>query len=478
MAYRSRSALPPARAGTGLFDEPPGRPPERPVYTVSRLNREVKDVLESGFGLVVLEAELSNLVQHGSGHWYFSLKDESAQVKCAMFRASNQRVRGPVRSGMQVRVRARVSLYEPRGDFQLVVEHLEEAGEGALRRRVEELKGRLAAEGLFDAAAKRPLPRLPRRIGVITSPSGAAIRDILKVLGRRFPAVPVLIYPASVQGAQAADELSAAVEAASARREVDVLIIARGGGSIEDLMAFNDERLARLIAACPIPVVSGVGHEIDTTITDFVADVRAPTPSGAAELVVPDRAEWLRALAAGRLRLGEALGRRLRQGGERLDALAARLGRQHPGLRIAARAQRLDELNGRLLRALRLELNRRGTRLAALARTLDLASPRVALANRRRTVEMLGQRLVSAVRRDQARQRAALDLLARALGAVSPLATLSRGYAIVRTATGTVVTDPAMAPAGTPIRVVVLHGELTAVVSERTADSAAGHVPD
>src|ERR1700747_477577 len=270
--------------------------PTRDVYSVSRLNREVRVLLERGLGVLWVEGELSNLSQPPSGHWYFSLKDRDAQLRCAMYRLRNSLVGFTPRAGMQVLVRGRISLYEPRGEFQLIIEHLEEGGVGALRREFERLKNRLAAEGLFAPERKRALPRCPRRIGVITSPSGAALHDILKILARRFPPAAVLIYPAPVQGAAAVPALVAALATAGARAECDVLILARGGGSLEDLWAFNDERLARAIAASPLPVVSAVGHEIDFTIADFVADVRAPTPSAAAEVVVPDRAAWLESL--------------------------------------------------------------------------------------------------------------------------------------------------------------------------------------
>jgi exodeoxyribonuclease VII large subunit len=294
-------------------DLSPNSPPPREIFTISRLNREARVLLERGLGSLWLEGEISNLSRPSSGHWYFSLKDEAAQVRCAMFRQRNLLVRFPVRDGSHVLARGRVSLYEARGEFQVVVEHLEEAGEGLLRRRFEELKARLGAEGLFDSRHKQPLPRLPGRIGVITSPTGAALRDILHILRRRFPAVPVLIYPVAVQGEAAPREIEQALRLASARRDCDVLIVARGGGSLEDLWAFNDEAVARAIFACPIPIVSGVGHEVDFTIADLVADERAPTPSGAAERVVPDRAEWLRGFALASQRVQSATRRRLNE---------------------------------------------------------------------------------------------------------------------------------------------------------------------
>ncbi|HEU4485077.1 MAG TPA: exodeoxyribonuclease VII large subunit, partial [Povalibacter sp.] len=271
--------------------------PERDVYSPTRLNREARTLLERGFPVLWIEGEMSNLSRPSSGHWYFSIKDEGAQLRCAMFRQRNLLARFTPRDGQVVLLRGRISLYEPRGDYQFLVDHIEEAGEGALRRRFELLKTRLAAEGLFATERKRPLPKHPARIGVVTSPSGAAIRDVLHVLRRRFCSIPVLIYPVPVQGAGAATQIAAAIRLASARADCDVLILARGGGSLEDLWSFNEEVVARAIAACTIPIVSGVGHEVDFTIADFVADLRAPTPSGAAELVAPDCKEWARHLS-------------------------------------------------------------------------------------------------------------------------------------------------------------------------------------
>src|SRR5512139_1014738 len=267
-------------ADSWFDDEATPAAPVREVLSISQLNAQARMLLERGLGTVWLEGEISNLDRPASGHWYFSLKDEAAQVRCAMFRSRSMLVRFPVKDGARVLARGRVSLYEARGEFQVVVDHLEEAGEGALRRRFEELKKKLLAEGLFDAGRKQALPTLPRRIGVITSPTGAALRDVLHILRRRFPAIPVLIYPVAVQGENAPREIVQALQLAGRRAECDVLVLARGGGSLEDLLAFNDEAVARAIHACPIPLISGVGHETDFTIADFVADERAPTPSG------------------------------------------------------------------------------------------------------------------------------------------------------------------------------------------------------
>src|ERR1700722_13216745 len=298
--------------------------PERDIYSVSRLNREVRVLLERGFGSLWLEAEISNFAKPSSGHWYFSLKDATAQVRCAMFRQRNMLCAFTARDGQKVLVRARIGLYEPRGEYQLIVDHMEDAGLGALKRQFEELSAKLKQEGLFDAERKRSLPSLPRRIGIITSPTGAAVRDILHVLARRFPAAAVLIYPVPVQGAKAAAEIIAALEVSGRRAECDVLILARGGGSLEDLWAFNEERLGRAIVASPTPVITGIGHEIDFTIADFAADVRAPTPSAAAELVVPDAQEWLDAFAQFAARLQRCMRRRIEERRERLKWLTGR----------------------------------------------------------------------------------------------------------------------------------------------------------
>jgi exodeoxyribonuclease VII large subunit len=398
-------------------------PPARSVYSVSRLNREVRGLLESGLGALWVQGEISNLSRPASGHWYFSLKDRDAQIRCAMFRQRNSLARFSPREGQLVQAFGRVSLYEARGDYQLLVEVLEDAGVGALQRAFEELKARLAAEGLFAPERKRPLPAAPQRIGVITSPTGAAVRDILHILARRYPCAHVLIYPSPVQGTAAAAALLAAVELAGARAECDVLILARGGGSLEDLWAFNDEALARAILRCPIPIVTGIGHEIDFTIADFVADVRAPTPSGAAQLVAPDVSVWRARLVQIAARFAAAARRTLRSEQSNLGTLQQRLRQAHPGARLQQHSQRLDELEARLRLALR-------TRLAAGTARLDGA--------------------------------------ARALQAVSPLATLGRGFAIVtRTSDGTLVTDAAQVAVGESVDARLASGSLRAAVLER-----------
>ena len=463
--------------------------PLREVYSVSRLNREVRVLLERGLGVLWVQGELSNFSQPASGHWYFSLKDRDAQLRCAMFQTKNVLVGFTPRSGAQLLVRGRISVYEPRGEYQLLVEHLEEAGVGALRREFERLKTRLAAEGLFAAERKRRLPRFPARIGVITSPSGAALRDVLHILARRYPPAAVLIYPAAVQGAAAVPALVAALRRASARAECDVLILARGGGSLEDLWAFNDERVARAIHACALPVVSGVGHEIDFTIADFVADARAPTPSAAAELVAPDAQACLEALARTAQRLHGGVLREWRVSAARLQSLDRRLQLAHPGIRLQQQMQRLDDLGQRLAGAAQARLYRDGRRLAESHARLLHRSPRHLLAQwsaRQQTLQArlaraagecatqagartaaLGARLERAMDLRVTSAAHRLALAQRALDAVSPLATLTRGFAIVTRADGSPVSDAAAVADGEEIQARLARGTLKARVTGR-----------
>jgi exodeoxyribonuclease VII large subunit len=452
-------------------DSRPNSPPPREIFTISRLNREARVLLERGLGSLWLEGEISNLSRPSSGHWYFSLKDEAAQVRCAMFRQRNLQVRVPVRDGSHVLARGRVSLYEARGEFQVVVEHLEEAGEGLLRRRFEELKARLAAEGLFDSRHKQPLPRLPGRIGVITSPTGAALRDILHILRRRFPAVPVLVYPVAVQGEAAPREIEQALRLASARRDCDVLIIARGGGSLEDLWGFNDEAVARAIFACPIPVVSGVGHEVDFTIADLVADERAPTPSGAAERVVPDSAEWLRGFAVADRRVQAGMRRRLSELRNDLHVREQRLARMHPGVRLRQHAQRLDELEERLRLATGARIERVRARHAAATSLLLRASPAIRVQSQRVRLDAARLALNAGIRGSITAAQRRFELAGRTLHAVSPLATLDRGYAIVADAAGKVVQDAASLAAGDRVETRLARGRFSATVTGTSHES-------
>ncbi len=446
--------------------------PGSTVFTVTRLNREVRALLERGLGAVWVEGELSNLSQPASGHWYFSLKDRDAQVRCAMFRMRNAAVGFAPKAGQQVLARGRVSLYEPRGDYQLIVEHLEEAGIGALQREFERLKAKLAAEGLFAREAKRALPRFPRRIGVVTSPTGAAIRDVLNILARRFPPAAVRLYPVPVQGAAAAPAIVEALQLASRRADCDVLILARGGGSLEDLWAFNDEGVARAIRACAIPVVSGVGHEIDFTIADFAADARAPTPSGAAELVVPDRRAMLEALARTAGRISATVRRDLRAALARFEAANARLKQAHPGLRLAHQAQRLDDLEQRLAFALRGTLQVARHRLASAETRLVPHSPQRLTQELRARIEALAARIERQMSAELSRLEHRVNLAERTLQTASPLATLARGFAIVTRADGTVLRDAAAVAPGEQIEARLASGRLRATVTAASGPGA------
>jgi exodeoxyribonuclease VII large subunit len=439
--------------------------PERNVYSVTRLNREVRLLLERGLAVIWLEAELSNFSQPASGHWYFTLKDQEAQIRGAMFRQRNSNVGFTPRSGQLVLVRGRVSLYEPRGDYQMILDHMEEAGVGALKREFERLKARLAAEGLFAADLKRSLPAFPRRIGVITSPSGAAVRDVLHILKRRYPPAQVLIYPTPVQGAAAVPALIEALTLASARADCDVLILARGGGSLEDLWAFNDEAVARAIRACTVPVVSGIGHEIDFTIADFVADVRAPTPSGAAELVVPDRQALLNTLRRIGQRLAQSGRRELRTALQRLAHLQHRLQRTDPGVRLQQSAQRLDELEQRLRKALRAQVQHQNIRLSHALTSLMRATPAQRVAALAARNAELRIRLRHALQRRVEASDHRLHLAQHKLHTVSPLATLARGFAVVTRIDGSVITDALKVSVGDEIRARVARGTLRARVT-------------
>jgi len=439
----------------------PPTPADRDIYTPSRLNLEARTLLEGHFPLLWIEGELSNLARPASGHLYFSLKDARAQVRCAMFRNRNRALRFRPTNGQQVLLRARAGLYEGRGEFQLIVESMEEAGHGALQRAYEELRGKLADEGLFDEALKRPLPTLPRQIGIITSPSGAALHDVLHVLARRFPAIPVVLYPATVQGDEAPNALRAALATAIRRAECDVLLLARGGGSLEDLWAFNDEALARAIRACPIPVVSGVGHETDFTIADFVADLRAPTPSAAAEAISPDGAAWTHRFDELATRLGSLLHGELSRQHERLNWLQRRLQVQHPAQRLREQMQRLDDLEQRLQRGWVGTALRAGHRLEVARTTLARHAPTTRLAALRDTLDTLDHRLRRATNQGLERWQQALAATSRALDMVSPLATLGRGYAIVTDESGQILRRADDTSAGARIDTRLANGQLT-----------------
>ncbi len=405
--------------------------PEREVLTPSLLNRHARELIEDVFHSVWIEGELSNVSRPASGHIYFTLKDAGAQVRGALFKSRTFGIRFKPIDGMQVLVRGKVSLYEARGEFQLIAEHLEPAGEGALRREFDQLKARLAAEGLFDAALKRPLPAWPRRIGVITSPSGAAIRDVLSVLARRFPLVEVEVLPVPVQGRDAPAAIVAMLQAANVAARHDVLLLTRGGGSLEDLWAFNDEAVARAMRASAIPVVAAVGHEIDFSIAEFAADLRAATPSAAAELLVPERDALLRQLSDARRSLMRAQARRIETLAQRVDHLQARLVARHPRNQLMQTRQRLHGLQGRIIQINERRNEQRRARVGHVLARLHGVSPQPRVMQARERLHTLTAHLRALTTSGMGRQRAHVLELARGLNAVSPLATLERGYAIL-----------------------------------------------
>ena len=461
---------------------PRGQRTQRDVYSVSRLNREARRLLEGGLPMLWVSGEISNLAMPGSGHWYFTLKDADAQIRCAMFRGRNRSVTLRPQNGQQVIVRGRVSLYEPRGDFQLIAENMTDSGEGALQRAFDALKRKLAAEGLFDEANKTALPELPRHIGVITSPTGAAIQDILNVLKRRFAGIPVTIYPVPVQGDAAPPALVKALGQAGRDRRCDVLILTRGGGSLEDLWAFNDERVARAVADCPVPIVSAVGHETDVTICDFVADVRAPTPSAAAELVVPDALALMAGVVALDRRAGRALRRRLDAAAQALDHLSARHRLRHPGRTLTQQRERVRALGDRLNRALSSQLVARRRRLERANASLTLHSPTRRLVALRNRLSLARSALEARMERQLNRSRSRLRLAGRTLDAMGPQATLARGYAIVtRVDSGSLVRTHADIAAGARVHVTLSRGRAEATIDavhDNEADSASDATPD
>lgn len=434
----------------------------RNILTVSLLNEQVRDLLEGSFPNLWVEGEISNLAQPSSGHLYFTLKDAGAQIRAAMFRGNNRFLSFTPRNGQQVLVKARLSLYAPRGDYQLIVEQMEEAGLGALRRAFDELRLRLQAEGLFAPERKRELPDTPRHLAVITSPTGAAIRDILSVLRRRFPGLPVTILPVPVQGKEAAPAIVHALALANAQPEFDAILLARGGGSLEDLWAFNEEIVARAIAASRLPVVTGVGHETDFTIADFVADVRAPTPSAAAELLSPDGEELLDSFEGFEILLTRALRAQLQQHSRQLEHMRARL--RHPGQRLRDLSQRLDELELRLQRASRHSLRARQTQLQALIARLHGQQPDQCLPALRHQVIMLEQRINNAMAQHLRTQQTQLRHLGERAQLASPLAILARGYAIIEQQDGIVRSVNELRP-GSVVRARLSDGQVTATVT-------------
>ncbi|HHG8785562.1 TPA: exodeoxyribonuclease VII large subunit [Citrobacter sedlakii] len=418
------------------------------IFTVSRLNQTVRLLLEQEMGQVWISGEISNFSQPASGHWYFTLKDDAAQVRCAMFRNSNRRVTFRPQHGQQVLVRANITLYEPRGDYQIIVESMQPAGEGLLQQKFEQLKATLSAEGLFDQQFKKPLPSPARCVGVITSKTGAALHDILHVLKRRDPSLPVIIYPTAVQGDDAPGQIVRAIELANMRNECDVLIVGRGGGSLEDLWSFNDERVARAIFASRIPVVSAVGHETDVTIADFVGDLRAPTPSAAAEMVSRNQQELVRQLQSAQQRLGMAMDYFLANRSRRFTQLYHRLQQQHPQLRLARQQTALERLQQRMNIAIDSQLKRSGQQQFRLLQRLNHQNPQPRIHRAQSRVQQLEYRLADTIRARLSATRERFGNAVTHLEAVSPLSTLARGYSVTSSADGNVLKHTKQVKAG------------------------------
>lgn len=434
--------------------------PERPILTPSQLNTLARNLLEDAFPLVWVEGELGNVTRPSSGHLYFNLKDERAQVRAAMFKPKSTWLKFQPREGLRVLARGRLTLYEARGEYQLVLDHMEEAGEGALRRAFEQLKAKLAAEGLFDPERKRPLPAHVRRLAVITSPTGAAVRDVLSVLSRRFPLLEVDVLPSLVQGNTAAAQIASLLRRADAGSRYDVILLARGGGSLEDLWAFNDEQLARAIAAADTPVVSAIGHETDFSLADFAADLRAPTPSAAAELLVPDQRDLAARLRVLQRRLATLQIHRLRNAMQRADRASLRL----LALRPQARLQLLHRRQQEAMRCLQLfwqrRLERQRARLRHADAVLRASRPERRLARLQERLQALHPRAQAALARQLQNDALKLRSLARSLESVSPLATVARGYSILSTADGTVVRSVTQVESGDTMRAKLADGEL------------------
>ena len=415
----------------------------RAVLSVSELTRRLQEVLEERFPAVWVEGEISNYRVYGSGHAYFTLKDAESQIRAVLFRNRGRRIKFEPADGLHVMAFGSIEVYPQRGEYQMVIELLEPKGLGALQLAFEQLKARLQAEGLFEPARKRELPRFPRKIGVVTSPSGAAIRDILRVIGRRFGDLHIVIAPCRVQGDGAAEEIAQGLRDLNALGGVDVIIVGRGGGSLEDLWAFNEEVVARAIAASKVPVVSAVGHEVDFTIADFVADLRAPTPSAAAELVVREKQAVVDSLAQLRARLERFAARPLRD----LE-------------------RRVDELTARLRREMRNEVGRAHHRVVLATRALRASDPVARLAGDRHRLENLQSRRITLLHRRRDRAHSALRTAVGRLDSLSPLAVLGRGYSLTRTPAGDIVHSPAQVRVGDAIRVLLQRGSLDARVTE------------
>lgn len=442
---------------------------ERQIYTVSELTQRIKSLLERSYPFVWVAGEISNFRIPVSGHFYFSIKDAGAQISAVMFRAQNRSMKFGIEDGMSVVAMGRINVYEPRGIYQIIVEYLEPKGIGVLQLAFEQLKARLAAEGLFDENTKRSLPFLPQTIGVVTSPTGAVLRDIIHVVNRRFPNVVMEIAPVKVQGEGAAEEIAEALELLNERNNADVIVVARGGGSLEDLQPFNSETVARAIFASHIPVISAVGHETDFTIADFAADLRAPTPSTAAELIVPLKVDLLRRIQDIKAVLKIAVFQRLQLLSERTLQISRRL--VHPSKQIADYRLRLDETFGRIEQGFSRQLNSMENRLYVMKERLDRCSPRVMVDNLNVLLKHYHQTLFSAMQFCLQSQRATLRTTVAGLNALSPLAIMERGYSVTRALPDyALVRDTQQVSVGQHVEVTVSRGTMICRIERKAKD--------
>lgn len=433
------------------------------IYSVSQLNQEVKCLLEDTYMQIWVEGEVSNFVAPGSGHWYFSLKDSIAQVRCAMFKGNQRRLNFTPKDGSHILIRARASLYPNRGDYQLIAEHMEERGEGKLRREFELLKKKLETAGLFAEEHKKELPSFPTTIGVVTSSTGAAIRDILNVLKRRYASAPVIIYPTLVQGATAAPAIVKAIQTANQRKECDVLIIARGGGSLEDLWPFNEEIVAKAIYDSQIPTITGIGHEIDFTIADFVADLRAPTPSAAAEIISPDTAGLKQTLKQDYQQINRIMLRKLSTQTQQLNWMQKHLLQQHPKRQLAEKMQRLDFYEMALTQHQVKIINKLQTHLKTLDHQLYRLNPIHQIQHKKNQLQHLHQRGLNLLQQQTDKKQSQLASLAAKLDALSPLATLKRGFSIT-SINHNIVKSAAQVSIGDKIKIRLIDGQLNCIV--------------
>lgn len=444
---------------------------EQSVISVSELNKKAKSLLEKGIPKLWIEGEISNLAKPASGHMYFSLKDEMSQIRCAWFRQRQLQNTLNIVNGSKMLALGKIGLYEPRGEYQFIVEKMEIAGEGDLKRKYEDLKRKLSAEGIFSEENKSELPNLPKRIGVITSPSGAAVQDILTVLNRRFPIIPIIIFPVAVQGEQAAPQIQNALEKANFRADCDLLILARGGGSLEDLWAFNEEIVARAIFDSEIPIISAIGHETDVTISDFTADLRAPTPSGAAELAVPDQHDWIKSIDNISEKINTIITQQINSKSQLSDWINKRLSQSSPMMTVKRQIEKSNNLQKMLSSSILQNLSRQEKNIHQLKSNLNEVSPRLKIHTQLSRIKELNQKITSCSDHLLEGLNNRINLASKTLNSVSPLRTLDRGYAIARDAkTKNVIMSADAIEIENDIEVKLAKGEIKVTVIEKHSD--------